>query len=154
MKLKPPILCYPVCDLESEYPVGWTSGKINLNHTIQQPTTAEEQQRSGIGMLTTKDNLSCIPRLQDCLQFKPGSTVGDVFDALKRPEVLQYTTLSGDFVRGEGKSIYLRNINTTDSTSGSGNHSKVVQLRRDTIIDATNCIIRIQTNRKSVWQKK
>eukprot|EP00602_Paraphysomonas_sp_CaronLab_P002150 CAMPEP_0185028482 /NCGR_PEP_ID=MMETSP1103-20130426/14225_1 /TAXON_ID=36769 /ORGANISM="Paraphysomonas bandaiensis, Strain Caron Lab Isolate" /LENGTH=899 /DNA_ID=CAMNT_0027562909 /DNA_START=19 /DNA_END=2715 /DNA_ORIENTATION=- len=107
VSLKPPVLCFPVSDLDTELPVAWTSSaKIP----------------------------AC--QLRDCLQLKQGSTVEDVFDALKRG-ALPHCTMHGDFVRAEGRGI--------------DRNSKKKLLARDTVIDQTNCVIRIQTNRKSVW---
>lgn len=105
--LRPPILCYPVSDVDSEAPVGWSSG------------------------------LKSVPAARDCLQFKPGSTVEDVYLALKRG-ALEHALLSGEFVRAEGKSLLAG--------------SKKKQVGRDAILDASISILRIQTNRKVVWQ--
>ena len=116
MLLKPPVLCYPVCDLDSECPVGWTSGKA---------------------CAAPGSSSSCAPRLQDCLQMKPGSTVGDVFEALRRGEL--NGSLQGEFVRADSRCL------------GS---SRVLQLRRDAVLEAATAVLRIQTNRKSVWQQQ
>ena len=80
-----------------------------------------------------------IPKLRDCIMLKPGSTVSDVYDALKRG-ALPHVIVHGDFVRAEGKGL--------DSTL----HKKR-QLGRDTAIDESCVILRIQTNRKAVWQQ-
>lgn len=86
---------------------------------------------------------SALPRLQDCLQLKPGSTVGDVFEALKRGVLSQSAAVvHGEFVRADARCLSV-------STSGP---SRVVQLRKDSVLDASNCVLRVQTNRKSVWQ--
>lgn len=121
MALKPPVLCYPVCDLESECPVGWTAGKQ-----------------------TGPSNAAALPRLQDCLQMKPGSTVGDVFEALKRGVLSSSAaTVHGEFVRAEGRAL---------GAVGDKAAPRVVQLKKDSLLDNTNAILRIQTNRKSIWQ--
>lgn len=44
--LKPPVYCYPVSDLESEAPVGWTSGMSDI-----------------------------VPALRDCILLQPGDNV-------------------------------------------------------------------------------
>jgi uncharacterized membrane protein SirB2 len=44
--LKPPVYCYPVSDLESEAPVGWTSGMSDI-----------------------------VPALRDCILLQPGNNV-------------------------------------------------------------------------------
>ena len=105
--LRPPVLCYPVSDVESEVPLGWST------------------------------SLKSAPAARDCLQFKPGSTVEDVYLALKRG-ALEHVLLSGDFVRAEGKSFHPG--------------SKKKQVGRDAILDSSISILRIQTNRKVVWQ--
>ena len=111
--LRSPIFCYPVSDLDTEFPVGWTSGK---------------------GLLHATDST---PALLDCLLFKPGSTVGDVYSALRKG-VLPHVIMHGEFVRAEGRGLDRRN--------------KKKQVGKDTLLDETCCVLRIQTNRKSVWQ--
>jgi hypothetical protein len=106
--LRPPVLCFPVSDLDTEAPVAWSN------------TNA----------------ISC-PRLRDCILLKPLSSVHDVFDGLKRG-ALPHIRMQGDFIRAEAKSI--------DS-------NKKKQLGRESIIDETVCIMRIYSNRKSVWQQ-
>ena len=69
--------------------------------------------------------------------MKPGSTVGDVFEALGRGEL--NGSLQGEFVRADSRCL------------GS---SRVLQLRRDAVLEAATAVLRIQTNRKSVWQQQ
>jgi len=78
------------------------------------------------------------PRLRDCLALKPGSRVEDVYDALKRG-ALPHVVVQGDFVRAEGRGL------------DAATHKKK-QIGREATIDATCAVLRIQTNRKSVWQ--
>lgn len=115
MSIKPPVYCYPVGDLESEAPMGWV-------HGMQVE----------------------VPRLRDCILLHPGSTVGDVYDALKKG-ALPHITVHGDFVRAEGKSLELLG-------DGEKKSFRKRQLGRDVVIDATCCVVRIQTNRKTIWQ--
>ena len=117
--LRPPVLCFPVSDLATELPIGSNAVDTGAGGS------------SGIIVGTSGS------RLSDCILLKPGSTVEDVYLALKRGE-LPHIRLSGDFVRAEGKSLDV-----------SSRHR---QLGRDVVLDENNCIIRIQTNRKSVWQ--
>ena len=77
-------------------------------------------------------------RLVDCLLFKPGTTVTDVFNALKRG-ALGSVRLSGDFVRAEARAL--------------GVNSRVRVLGRDSTVDQSNAVIEISTNRKSAWQQ-
>jgi hypothetical protein len=104
------MLCFPVSDLDSEFPVGFSSSNLT-----------EET-----------------PRLRDCVQLKPGSTVHDMYEALKKG-ALSHVRVLGDFVRAEGTSLTCVKKN---------------QLGRDVIIAPSNCVIKIQTNRKSVWQQE
>jgi hypothetical protein len=121
--LKPPVLVYPVCDLDSECPVGWTPGK----------------GEKAVGP----------PRLQDCLRLKPGSTVGDAFEALKRGVLCPTAgVLHGEFVRADGRAL----LTASAAGVGSEGSGRVTQLRKDTVLDSAHCVLRIQTNRKSVWQ--
>jgi ribosome-binding ATPase YchF (GTP1/OBG family) len=112
--LRPPILCYPVSDLQSESPIGLS------DVSIPESTSLGDSNR-----------------LVDCIQLKPGSTVEDVFEGLKRG-ALARVQITGDFVRAEAKGLQ------------SGSRKK--QLGRDAVIDESNSIIKIQTNRKSLWQ--
>lgn len=128
MALKPPVLCYPVCDLESECPVGWTAGKL---------------AGAAAGSGTPSASISA-PRLQDCLQMKPGSTVGDAFEALKRGVLSSSAAIvHGEFVRAEGRAL---------GVAAEKVVPKIVQLKKDSLLDAANSVLRIQTNRKSIWQ--
>jgi hypothetical protein len=120
VRLKPPVLCYPVGDIDTETPVAWSASLIAGNVTS-----------------STDPNVIGAPILRDCLQLKPGSTVEDLFDALKRG-VLRNATMHGDFVRAEGR--------------GLDKKSAKKQLRRDSVLAESNCVIRLMANRKSVWQ--
>ena len=54
----------------------------------------------------------------------------------------------GDFVRAEGKKLVVNG----DSSSGTMPQRKR-QLGRDEVICEDNCVLRVQTNRKSIWQQ-
>jgi len=75
----------------------------------------------------------------DCILMKPGSTVLDCFEALKRGAV-EGTRLQGEFVRAEARSL--------DPTS------RKKLLGRDAELSADYPVLRIMSNRKSVWQEK
>ena len=86
-----------------------------------------------------------VAALHDCLLFKQGSTIGDVYEALKRGAI-KHTLLQGEFVRAEGRPLQ----------GGGGGGGKSVgrkQLGKDTVLSSDNCVLRIQTNKKSLWQK-
>lgn len=90
VKLRPPIYVYPVTDLESESPIGWTTGK-------QLSLGFQEKNDSKINSIQ-------IPKLRDCLLFKPGSTAGDVYEALKHG-ALSHVIVHGEFVRAEARGL-------------------------------------------------
>ena len=143
VSIKPPVYCYPVSDLALESPVGWTHGKGSLDPDFAKVDSGSVSVASS----------NCAPRLRDCLLLQPGSTVGDLYDALKRG-ALPHVTLQGDFVRAEGTGLGSVQLDDSSSSSSSGvSAPKKRQLGRDAIIDSTCCVIRIQTNRKAVWQQ-
>ena len=147
VSIKPPIYCYPVADLGLESPVGWT-------HVVAGGDAFTHDK--GISSVASNSSSGSIPRLRDCILMHPGSTVGDLYDALKRG-VLSHVTVHGDFVRAEGKSVdcyqYDDGGALNSSASMRANTFKKRQLGKDAIIDDTCCVIRIQTNRKAVWQQ-
>ena len=111
--------------------------------TTTTTTTTNSASGSGISsvgnMSGTSGSPHHIPKLRDCIMLKPGSTVSDVYDALKRG-ALPHVMVHGDFVRAEGKGL-------------DPSLHKKRQLGRDTVIDDSCSILRIQTNRKAVWQQ-
>jgi hypothetical protein len=128
VSLRPPVYCFPVADLESELPIGWSSKAQVLPQTSVTTAGVDDYQ------LATSN-----PKLRDCIMMKPGSTVGDVYEALRR-DALSHAILSGDFVRAEGKDV--------------GTAAKKRQLGRDAVLDECCAVLRIQTNRKAVWQQQ
>jgi ribosome-binding ATPase YchF (GTP1/OBG family) len=116
LSLNPPTLCYPVCDLDSEMPVGWSPGETSAIHDINNSL-----------------------KLRDCILLKPGSTGYHTFEALKK-SALNHVIVHGDFVRAEGRSL--------------DESSRKKQLGRDDEITSECCVLRVQTNRKSVWQQQ
>lgn len=179
VSIKPPIYCYPVGDLESESPIGWTysmhttqhmnsnvNNPINSMHfsegDISQHTDALINTGVGVGTgvragvnlgasVGVAANSLVPPRLRDCILLQPGSTVGDVYDALKRGAI-PHVTVHGDFVRAEAKGLDI-GADTTGIGGGSKKTFKKRQIGRDVEIDETCCVIRIQTNRKALWQQ-
>lgn len=117
VQLSPPLLCYPVSDLDAELPLGWSAREQGVAETAATPP----------------------PRLQDCVQLKPSSTVLDVFEALKQ-HAIPNVALHGEFVRADGKGLGV----------GGGRRQ---QLRRDQVIDDHNCVLRIYSNKRYTWQK-
>lgn len=129
IKLKPPVLVYPVNDLDQELPIGWTANMTNE--------------------ILSKNSQQLLPKLRDCIQMKQGSTVDDLYHALKHG-TLNHVILQGEFVRSEGKPI--RKPSLLNKVI-SNNELRKHQLKRETIFDEFNSIVRIQTNKKSVWQQ-
>ena len=119
VSMRSPIYVYPVSDLDSLAPIGSRA----------------------------RDSTASAARLQDCLLVKPGSTVGDVFAALKAG-ACAHTRLSGELVRC---SAMAHLSDSEKDTSQLQSARKVVQLGRDSQLNE-NTILHIQTNRKSVWQ--
>jgi hypothetical protein len=149
VRLRPPVYCYPVSDLDSEAPVGWTAGKgigtginpgMGSGWTPSSASTTNSASSSTSGAVDSSSSSSSqCPRLRDCILLKPGSTVGDVFDALKRG-ALAHVLLQGDFVRAEGR--------------GLDPASRKRQLGREAVVGEACCVLRIQTNRKALWQQQ
>jgi hypothetical protein len=138
VQLSPPVLCYPVADLETEAPLGWTSRHSHPG----QKSDGQEQSVEGQHKSENCSGLK-IPCLQDCLQLKPYSTVHDVFESLKKNAIAN-VSFHGDFVRADGKSLAL-----TANTATGGRK----QLRRDQVISQENCVVKIYSNKKHTWQK-
>ena len=119
-----------------------TASTTTTTATTHSAITHSARGVSSLGMGNTSgtgSNPHHVPKLRDCILLKPGSTVSDVYDALKRG-ALPHVIVHGDFVRAEGKGL--------DPLL----HKKR-QLGRDTVIDDSCSILRIQTNRKAVWQQ-
>lgn len=154
VSLKPPVYCYPVGDLTLESPVGWVhNGGVSDNPTLSEKGGIHDCRPIG------SSSGAGVPRLRDCILLQPGSTVGDLYDALKRG-ALPHVVVHGDFVRAEGKGLHsaMHAASSLEdplsSQVGVGNAApKKRQLGRDVIIDDSCCVIRIQTNRKALWQQ-
>ena len=138
------------------------SNSNNMSYPIRSEGEENTKQHSNISIgIGSDNNTQDPPRLRDCILLQPGSTVGDVYEALKRGAI-PHVTVHGDFVRAEAKGLNLgfdERIKSSQSTAsascenGSKKTVKKKQLGRDVVIDETCCIIRIQTNRKSIWQQ-
>ena len=76
-------------------------------------------------------------RLRDCVLIKPGSSLGDVFSALKNGAI-DHARLKGEFVRASVKLL------SGGAAKPCGKESTVKE----------NCVVVINTNKKSVWQAK
>ena len=78
--------------------------------------------------------------LLDCVLLKPCTTVGDLVEACKRASP---PLLSGDFVRAEGRAA-----RPADEQAAKG-----LPVRKDAVVKAAVAIMRLQTNRRSQWQR-
>ena len=134
VELNPPTLCYPVADLDTEAPLGSSSRLLVKN--VNSGVNGERNSGSGLANPRAEGHSS---RLRDCVQLKPSTTVYDLYEALKRDDIIFDAKLAGDFVRADGR--------------GLSEKSARKQLRRDQTIDERNCVIKIYTNKKQVWQK-
>ena len=78
--------------------------------------------------------------LVDAEWVKPGTTVGDLYDAMRRPAGARAPPLvSGEYVRAEGL--------------GSARVRRV--LRKSDVLDAASAlVIHVQTNKRRAWQKQ
>ena len=108
--LRPPVLVYPVCDLE-----------------------------------TLKTSNKDTDQLSQCVVFKPGSTVFDVYEALKRRSTGASIGATANAGRGMGE--YVR----AEALTEKGLRSV---LKKDELVGEHNCVMRIMTNKKVAWQAK
>ena len=123
--LRPPTLAFPVSSLTTLEPL--------------RSAPAEAGAPSGGGGGGGGGSDGATPLL-DCVVLKPGSTVGDHVEVCKRASP---PLLSGDFVRADARAA-----RPTDEQLAKG-----LPVRKDSIVTAATAIVRLQTNRRSQWQK-
>lgn len=139
--LREPVLAFPVADMETYAPLvgldGYATGDASLPSAgmiaclkASGGRAPSLWQESSNKYSITK-NMSL--RLRDVLTMKPGSTIEDVYFALK-----WYGAVSGEFVRAE-------------AACNIGDKPKPV--RKDDLIGRHNRIIKIMTTRRREWQK-
>ena len=122
--LRPPTLAFPVASLTTLEPL--------------RSAPAEPGAPSGGGSVGGGGE-GATPLL-DCLVLKPCSTVGDLVEVCKRASP---PLLSGDFVRADARAA-----RPTDEQLAKG-----LPVRKDSVVTAATAIVRLQTNRRSQWQK-
>lgn len=146
ISLRNPILVFPVSDMVSYEPLPGMKNYATLDASLPSEGYIRCIEACGGSKPTLWDNEKCIYQmhdgshhkvtttdrfrqpLRDVLVMKPGSTVEDVFDALKRMGALR-----GDYVRAEG----------------SGKMGEKPHLvRKEDVIDSTNRILKIMTNKR------
>ena len=123
--LRPPTLAFPVASLTTLEPL--------------RSAPAEPGAPSGGGGGVGGGGEGATPLL-DCLVLKPCSTVGDLVEVCKRASP---PLLSGDFVRADARAA-----RPTDEQLAKG-----LPVRKDSVVTAATAIVRLQTNRRSQWQK-
>jgi hypothetical protein len=131
--MRPPALAFPVAELEACASLPFVhggGGGGGIGAGADAKARAAEGPHGG-------------GALRDCLLMKPGSTVVDVFTALKRQELL-----AGDFIRAECRVV--------GGEGGAAAPKAAVAnwrlARKEEEILPGNCVLRILTNRKSAWQ--
>ena len=125
--LRPPTLAFPVSSLTTLEPLR------------SAPAEAGAPSGGGGGCGGCGGSDGATPLL-DCVVLKPGSTVGDLVEVCKRASP---PLLSGDFVRADARAA-----RPTDEQLAKG-----LPVRKDSIVTAATAIVRLQTNRRSQWQK-
>lgn len=145
MSLRQPILVFPVSDMFSYDPLPGMTKYATLDPSLPSPGLIHCFESSGgrkptlwderKGVYHLAENSQKIPDtrfrqpLRDVLVMKPGSTVEDVFDALRKLGAVR-----GDYVRAEC----------------SGNIGEKPRLvRKEEKIDRSNRILKIMTNKRT-----
>lgn len=148
IKLREPVLVFPVADLKTYAPLPGFH-----KHAISDPSlpsagmitclkrangflpTLWDESASNYNTTSksTKDSLATVA-IRDCLVMKPGSTVEDVYVTLKH-----MGALSGEFVRAEG-------------CGELGSTAKPVPKQQ--VVSRSVRILKIMTNKRTAWQNK
>jgi ribosome-binding ATPase YchF (GTP1/OBG family) len=84
----------------------------------------------------------------DCLCALPGSTIEDLYEALKRGAV-EGVRVEGDFILAEAAPLVTSR--NTDLASTLAPHTK--QLGKDAELSTAVAVVKVMTNRKASWQK-
>jgi len=84
--------------------------------------------------------------LRDCLLMRPGSTVGDVYQALRRPP---YQLLEGEFVRAECAGA---GGAAEGEGGGGGGRAAWRVVRKADPLSPGGMVLLIMTNKKVAWQ--
>ncbi len=144
MKLRKPVLVFPVLNMENYEPL---PGMFNCatrdaslpNFGMISCLTAAGGKAPSMWdnereiYCTSPLDVKKAQTLRDVLVMKPNSTVGDVFDVLKRMKVL-----GGEYVRAEA----VENIG-----------QKPNLVKKDELLTRSNRILKIMTTKRREWQK-
>ena len=146
MKLREPLLVFPVFDMETYEPLPGMFSFSTRDASLPNKGMISCLEYSGgeVPSMWDKNKKmyhanhgSCTKSeqtLRDCIVMKPNSTVEDVFETLKR-----LGALDGEFVRAEG-------------AGGIGEKPKLV--KKDDFIGKHNRILKIMTTKRREWQKQ
>ena len=90
--------------------------------------------------------------LRDCMMLRPGSTVMDVYECLKRPP---WGLVAGDFVRAEMRVLSAAR-EEGEGAGGEGARDGGVERRplKKTELVRNGTVLKVFTNRKTQWQSK
>lgn len=145
IKLREPVLVFPVSDMSTYAPLSGLNERsvghpslpsVGMIRCIDgsggvAPTSWNELQQSYL-LPSTKGRTAEIQQLRDVIPMKPGSSVADVFLALKNNGAL-----GGEFVRAEA----------------AGNiGEKPKPIPKTTLIGKQNRILKIMTSKRTTWQ--
>eukprot|EP00873_Tetraselmis_striata_P034076 jgi/Tetstr1/454340/TSEL_004018.t1 len=122
VSLRPPALAFPVASLDScaALPVRAQTSPLVSGHDGGGQQSSGKDAPGGVGGQ---------PVLRDCVLLKPGSTVGELYETLKKPP---YCLLAGEYVRAEARM--------------EGGRRHVV--RKDDPISPSASVLQIMCNRK------
>ncbi len=142
LTLREPVLVFPVLDMTTYEPLPSLSSYATLDASLPNKGMIACLQACGGSAPTFWDSdQGCyivdnkkLGMLRDVVVMKPGSSVEDVFLALKR-----IGALGGEFVRAEG-------------ASRIGEKPKLVP--KHELVGKHNRILKIMTNKRREWQKK
>ena len=146
MKMREPVLVFPVSNMETYEPISTMMEYAVNNPSLPNagmvgcliaaggsPPTLWDKVTSSYSLNENAVSKKC-QALRDVLVMKPGSTIEDVFLVLKG-----YGALGGEFVRAEAVGCI-------------GDKPKLV--KKDDILGKHNRILKIMTTKRREWQKK
>lgn len=170
LSLKQPVLAFPVTDLDTGAACKPRRKKTNHQHNSSSNNNNDndndnnavvDDNTSGDGggddvsahVTTTVADDSAVGSMQECVMLKPGSTVLDLFSAVRSGGggggggysesgggggVSSAPAGRGEFVRAECR-------------DGPGGQRRRL-LKRDEPLGVSNCVVKFYTNRKVSWQ--
>jgi len=118
--LRPPLLVFPVADLE----------------TCRCEGPVQRQESLGVaGSWFSTCAAGSDHILRDVIVMKPGSSVQDVYETMKRPP---WQMISGDFIRAECRI----------------DQEQRKLMKKTDVVNEGTCVLKIMTNKRSCWQRK